>query len=285
MQFSRKRLILAVLAGAFLLLAIGALALRLRPESEVKVRAGTKIVCIYGETLKNDVKELLVSRSEAGRYRVIVEKVLCDRHRKAQEAFERAQKLAREGKKAEALKAFKEAASYDPDFRDVKAWIASGGASGSSSSGNSSGESNSGSGASSSGTQTKPVALTPLLPASLDGYESGPILKETGAASRTFMPLPKKHANVSSLVVRVYDFGTTTRAQRFIDNVSRKLYSKNPKTVGVNGAAAYFGTQPPLYATLAWRKGQVVREIVMGSAENKPQSLLEDITWVSDRVR
>lgn len=287
MQFLRKRAVLAAVSVAFVVVLGFSLTRLLSPEKQVRVRAGTRIVCTYGETLSSTVKTLWVPESKANQYRVSTRTILCEKHRKAQEAFALGQALARLHKYPAALRAFKRAAKYDPKYKNVQAWIASGGRSGGSASGStnstSSGSSagTSGGGSSSGGAET--VNISAMIPSSLAGYRAGSLLKEPKSVSRDFVP--KSQRIVQTLVIRAYDFGTQARAAQFINRVSRRVYAKSGKTTTFRNTKAYFGTQPPVYATFAWADRGVVRELLMESSTRQPAELYDRIVEVAKQVR
>lgn len=301
MQFFRKYPITtAVVAAIAVVLGVSAVG-SLAGERKVKVLSGGKTICVYGETLKNSVRSLWVPESRAGSYKVVTKRVLCDRHRLAQQWFQKGQALAKQGKPKQALQAFKKVAKYDPKFKDVETWIASDGKHGdkASASGNSANTGGSSTSADSgdsdpTGTSTDsgvikdntPVDAASLIPASLTGYDLINSSAGKTEASREYRPVDKKAIPARVLIIRTYDRGSWQKAAAFVRNTSRRVYPGNRKTVkrwrGVN---AYFGTQSTLYATFAWARGRGVRELLMESSTGRPKDLFNIMEAVAQKVK
>ena len=55
-------------------------------------------------------------------------------------------------------------------------------------------------------------------------------------------------------------------AQKFLDGVSKGLYSKDPAVVTVRGVTGYFGTDGTRFATVAFRRGRYVFEVIVTSS-------------------
>lgn len=270
----------ALVVGALLLSSCGR-------TSEVDVQTGMKTICVYGETLDDTVRTIKVPEPQAKKYRVITKRVLCDKHRLAQKYYEQGQALAKQGKYPEALKAFKKAAEYDPDFKDVTAWIASGGKSGDSSaaSNGSSNSNGSGSGSSSSGVST--AAWLSWFPGTDAEYTASTVakdpLRDAQTAQRNYMPKPARSRTVAALVITLYKYRTAAKAKAFVARTSRNGFPFNSKTMS-SFHNAYFGTRGP-NATLAWVVKDVVVEMVMQSTENKPATLSNHMLQVAKRVK
>ncbi len=62
-------------------------------------------------------------------------------------------------------------------------------------------------------------------------------------------------------------------AQAFVEQTSKSLYPKNGKTVSIDGASAYFGTDGTRFATIVYVRGRYVFEVVLTTLDGKPSAL------------
>jgi len=287
MRFVYRHPIRLVLCVVATLVASSLLLASCGCTKEVSVQTGMKTVCVYGETLDDTVRTIKVPESQAKKYRVITKRVLCDKHRLAQKYFEQGQALARQGKYPEALKAFQKAAEYDPDFKDVSTWIASGGKSGGSSTPSNGSSSSNGGGSSGSSSSASTAAWLSWFPATDADYVAGSVakdkLRDAQTAQRNYTPKPARSRTVATLVITLYKYKTAQKASAFIVGTSKTAFPSNRKTIS-SFHNAYFGTRGP-DATLAWVIKDVVVEMVMQSAENKPATLSSHMLQVAKRVK
>lgn len=109
------------------------------------------------------------------------------------------------------------------------------------------------------------IELVKLLPANMDGYSLGStqiiapdatVAGEANAAGSTFR----------SIIWAVHDRETEAKAQTFLDGVSKGLYAKDQASVNVRGVTGYFGTDGTRFATVAFRRGRYVFEVLVTSS-------------------
>lgn len=74
-------------------------------EKQIKVRTGTRIVCKYGDLIKDDTRLISVPASEASKYSVRTVRRLCKKHKKIENLYRIAQQALSEGNETEAKKA------------------------------------------------------------------------------------------------------------------------------------------------------------------------------------
>jgi len=109
------------------------------------------------------------------------------------------------------------------------------------------------------------IDLPKLLPTSMDGYSLGsaqiiaPDATLAGEANA-------QGSNFRSIIWAVHDRKDEASAQKFLDGVSKGLYSKDQASVNVRGVTGYFGTDGTRFATVAFRRGRYVFEVLVASS-------------------
>ncbi len=272
---------------AVLLLAVPLLILMF--GEKVRVRTGTKIICTYGEVLKDSTRTEWVFKWQSDRYHVTYRRMLCQRHRTAEQLYARALKAVKAKDLRTAKDIFGEVAAIDPAFKDVGKQLQKlgvtpppvpGSASGSNSSSNSGGQPGSDNkpGGSSQGGTTNPSGpLVSQLPKTVSGYR---LTNDWGGdlgAGQTWVPTSKKDIQMLTIVLEQTgsDAGATSRIKMY-----KRSYSENARNLTIEGRPTYFGTDGRAFAVLLWHRGGVVYEMEV-QTEGKPANARSPLTSIA----
>ncbi len=123
-----------------------------------------------------------------------------------------------------------------------------------------------------------PVFLTPiddltlLLPGEASGFSLGAVTGGEQDATVSGSPV-SADVRASKALWTVHDRGSVKGAEEFIDSVSKDLYPKDSSRPVVDGAQAYFGTDGTRFATVVYRRGRYVFEVVLTAPSGAPKSL------------
>jgi hypothetical protein len=108
------------------------------------------------------------------------------------------------------------------------------------------------------------VAVVKVLPTAFTDYDLGK--PETGPTTADVSATPKRPgAAATTIVWTVLDQGTNAKADAFVADVTKKLYTKDPAQVAVNDVTAYFGTDGADFASIAFVRGRYVFEVIVTS--------------------
>ncbi|MDI6688828.1 MAG: FIVAR domain-containing protein [Actinomycetota bacterium] len=281
----RKKIVIAVI----IILALGVVAY----VGTTPVKVGKKVLCRYGHVIEDSTRIIRVPRWMANRFKVKTVKSICERHKKCEELYAKAQKQLAEKKLSQAKKILEKVSKLDPKFESVKTQLQQIEAAVSGtppSPGTTPGAPPTpGIPTPSPGTPPTPGVSTPpavdlaaLLPKDIPGFTTGNVARADNYACCGY--IPKDHPRVESLLISVYNRGSLESAKAFIDSVSKKAFPSDAKTATIRGHRAYFGTDVTTYATLSWYDGVIVYEIHMMSATGKPKELYEDIVAVTKYI-
>jgi hypothetical protein len=109
------------------------------------------------------------------------------------------------------------------------------------------------------------ISLKKLLPSAMDGFSLGS--PQIIAPDATLAGEPNaSDTGAINVVWAVHDRGSGSSAQKFLDGVSKGLYPKDPAVVTVRGVTGYFGTDGTRFATVAFRRGRYVFEVLVTSS-------------------
>ena len=206
----------------------------------------------------------------------------------SQAAYDAGQSALQSGDTTGAIADFKKAIELDPNNTAAKQKLtevttsqsASNSSSGSSSSSSSSNSKSSSTGGSKTTTATaaadwtqKPVkALNTLLPHSFAGYAMG---QQTVQGADGVIPSTPSDPSqpASHIEWSIHDRETPSGATKFVATATGKLYPKDSAQITVNGVPAYFGTDGATFATVVFRRGRFVFQVVLTSPNGTPSSL------------
>lgn len=235
--------------------------------SLTSVATGTKLVCKYNHTIRENISSTVVPRWSADDYGVLKTTITCQKHKRLEKLRADALAALEAGDTETAKKLFTEIRRIDPTFADVNTQLDRIAAKQ---------PSPSSPGAPPNPAEPVPVIDLPsMLPASLNGYKTGELDAGAAYASRNYRP--DSQGKMQSLLATVHSAGTQTGAEQFIIRVDQAGFPKNAKNITVNGYAAYFGTNGTTYATLAWAKGTIVYELQAHSSAGNPAGLEQDL--------
>jgi len=114
--------------------------------------------------------------------------------------------------------------------------------------------------------------LSALLPAAVEGYSLG--TKTAVGDDATLSGSPTSPDLIGSRAVWTVHYRKSEKeAAAFLTDVSKSLYSKNPKNVSIDGAKGYFGTDGTRFATVVYVRGRYVFEVVLTSLDGKASAL------------
>ncbi len=287
-------------------------------EKKIKVRTGTKIVCKYGDLIKDDTRFVNVPASEASKYSVRTVRRLCDKHKKIEDLYRIAKQALAEGNEPEAKKAVKEIIKQEPEIKkkvekaedeDTKTQVEiigqalleserraeasitltapESGEGQSSTSGQQQPTANeptsSTPGEGQPGTSPAPVNLLLILPKELPGYSLISEGQSILAVSRLFSAI--NNPRVRYLSMGVQQFGTIDEVQGWIDGSGKLHHSVNARNIRIGNAIAYFGTDGREFAYLGWALGNVSVELEMLAKNGvPPKDLYDDIIDVAKKI-
>jgi hypothetical protein len=112
-----------------------------------------------------------------------------------------------------------------------------------------------------------------LLPRSFSGY--GMSFVATDAANADVSGSPVREGGPAFRIAwAVRDRASVKAAADYITKTSKVLYPKSATTVDIDGIAAYFGTDGTQLATVAYRRGRYVFEVVVvADKKGNPETL------------
>lgn len=252
---------------------------------KVQVRTGTKIICTYGEVLKDSTRREWAFKWQADRYHVTYRRMLCQRHRTAEQLYARALKAVKSKDLRTAKDIFGEVAAIDPAFKDVgkqlqKLGVTPPPADGGSNSSNSSGGSSTKPGTSNkpgSGSTNPSGPLVSQLPKTISGYR---LTNDWGGdlgAGQTWVPTAKKDIQMLTIALEQTgsDAGATSRIKMY-----KRSYSENARNLTIDGRPTYFGTDGRAFAVLLWHRGGVVYEMEV-QTEGKPADARSPLSGIA----
>lgn len=200
------------------------------------------------------------------------------------QAYQQGQQALASGDTTSAIADFKRAVELDPNNAAAQARLTEVTTAQSSSSSSSSNSSSASKASSSKAATTtpstsasdwtsKPVAnLKTLLPSKFAGYVMGQrvivtpdaVISATGAS-------PTSQA--SHIEWTVHDRNSASGATAFVTTATTKLYPSDSAPVTVNGVAATFGTDGAQFATVIFRRGRYVFQVVLTAPAGSPGNL------------
>lgn len=111
-----------------------------------------------------------------------------------------------------------------------------------------------------------------LLPTQFAGFSLGDAAVTDAEAQVSATPEAAK-SSAKQIIWTVHEMGSAAKAQAFVDKTSKELYSKDAKTVTVDGASTYVGTDGTRYATASYVRGIYVFEILIAGDVDPAQNL------------
>ncbi len=117
--------------------------------------------------------------------------------------------------------------------------------------------------------------LTLLLPGDAAGFSLGAVTQGERDVTVSGSPV-SSDVRATRALWTVHDRGSIKGADEFIDSVSKDLYPKDSSRVVVDGAQAYFGTDGIRFATVVYRRGRYVFEVVLTAPSGAPKSLARE---------
>lgn len=279
-------------------------------KDKVTVKTGTRTVCTHGEIISENVKEISVLASDAGKYSVVEVKTICSKHKQADDLYRKAQQMLADGNKASAQAYLRQALDKDPGLTQAQEQLASltteqakadenksviqqaaetventvativpGSSSGSSDSGTSTGSTQDDSNDTSSsddGSQSSPsINLADRIPKTITDCRLVASTKEEIMATAMFI---KNNKVFISFQIKQHIDGQD--AKKEIERSSQN-YSESNSAETVKGNDGTFGTDGREFAYLGWAEGAVSYEIEMSDDDQEPEDLRNDILEIA----
>ena len=252
----------------------------------VRVETGERIVCTYGEVVTDTIRTVEVPSDQAAKYKVVRETITCDRHKRLEALYGEAQAAIIASDLKTARTKLAEIVTTEPTFKNAQQQLDAIDE-GKTPTVDTSVSATSGSGATttpapgstpSQGQQpVGPVAtLSTLVPYTLPGYTSTPIIADVYTLTRQY--LPAKSDPTDALVVVVEQYKDAAAAKAAIANDLGRSYTTNSSTVTVNGRSVYFGTDGHRLAIVAWNENGVIVAVEGSSKTGKPTALKAHLT-------
>jgi hypothetical protein len=258
----KNNTVIFIVATLFLILPLAAFALF------TTVETGTRAICSYGHTIKDDSKTIIVFRWNASKYGVSTGRTVCGPHRdiKTLEAKIDDAKKRMDSKQVKALTKLLEstriAVTRVNNYTETD--------------GNIGGKGNS--------ERYYSGDLISLIPNEINGYKM--LSQSPGAitASRTYEPVAKGNSNIQMMTIALNQQNNEDDAIKSIDETIKTYYAANGTDTMVNNAKAYFGTDDQDHAILTYQINGVVFSIEMTVKTGSPGSLLGVIKEVGRYV-
>ena len=122
-----------------------------------------------------------------------------------------------------------------------------------------------------------PKTIKDHLPKSVTGFtSSGTQIYKTTTAQMALQPNASTHVPMSLALLTVHDFGTTAKAQSFIEKSIKTLYPDNQQSVPVNGGYIFYGTQGTTFGEAAFYSGHFAYEVTVTSNNGDPLGLKDE---------
>lgn len=180
------------------------------------------------------------------------------------------------GDTTQAVKDYNRAIVIDPANATAKAKLAAAQAGSSSASTKDSGSSSSKTPAvtlvKADWTQLPLNSLKVLLPTKYASYTVGSPV-EVGSDAVVSATAADAGKGAQHVEWSVHDRKTSSDAMAFVDTADKKLYPKNAAQVTVSGTSAYFGTDGTQFATIVYRRGRYVFQVVLNAPGASPATL------------
>jgi hypothetical protein len=257
----------------------------------VEVKTGEKVVCTYGETLSSTVKTIEVPSDKAAGYKVTVKTILCDRHRKLEILYGKAQDQIKNGKLNEARATLTEVLAGDPAFRQALTQLnaINAGKTPAPDTGFVPGATvTTGGGASGGGGAGEPVPVGPIdslkgfVPDSLPGYTALAPVIDVYSIAREYTPTAA--GRVAGLVISVEQYKSPESAAAAIASGVKRDYPVKPSTVPVKSLKGYFGSDGRGFAVVAFNDGAVVVVVEGQAASGDAAALNGDLSAIANRI-
>jgi hypothetical protein len=256
----------------------------------VEVQTGQKVVCTYGETISSTVKTLEVAADKASGYKVTVKTVTCDRHKKLEALYAKAQDQIKAGKLNEARALLAQVLAGDPAFRQALEQLnaINAGKTPTVDTGFVPGATVSTGTGTSGGTGTGQVPVGPIdslkgfVPDTLPGYTASAPIIDVYAISREYVPTVA--GRVAGLVISVEQYKSPESAAAAVAAGVKRDYPNKPATVSVKSLKGYFGTDGRQFGVVAFNDGAVVVVIEGQVSSGDPGALSADLTAIATRI-
>lgn len=228
-------------------------------EKTVKVQTGERVVCTYGETISTTVKTIEVPASKAADYRVVTKKVTCARHKALEALYAAAQKSIADGDLAAARAKLAEVLAMEAGFRKAAEQAAQIDAGKTPKPDTGGGPATPGGSTETTGSgvpETPVASLAKWVPDSIPGYKADPVVADTNALTREYVP--SGSAPVVSIVVVAEQFKTADAAKAAADDTIARQYPSSRSTVDADGRKLSFGVSGTKFAAVAWNEGAIL---------------------------
>lgn len=257
---------------------------------KVQVLTGQRVECVYGHTVKDDVKTIKVPPSEASRYGVKTVKVVCDDHRRAEKLYGEAQAALKKGDYKAARDKLAEVVTLDRTFKSAASQLAEVDAGKKPAPANDTAAASApnapaaGSGASEGSTETAggseptgPVAsLAGWVPDSIDGFTAEPIAADTLSLSREY-----RTSSGDTLVIAADQIGSASAVAEQLKSRVKLTYDKDARTVRIGTRSAYAGTDGRSVAVVAIPDGAVLVVLQIRTHGSDPTPRIDQLIGIA----
>ena len=275
-------------------------------QRKVSVQTGERIVCRYGDTIKDTVHTVEVPASEASLYTVKTSFGICERHERMLSLYMRAQDAIAANRLDSARSLLASVVAGDPKFEQAAPQLAAikagrkptvdptvkqqptgnstSGGSGSNGSTTGSGSSTGGTKPPAGGTPVGPtVTLAAWAPAALDGYHVGATSADALALSREYIPTPSS-VSLEAVVISVEQFSSGRMASAGLKE-QMAHFDKDLRSEKVAGRTCTFGTDGRQFAALGFVNGGML-VIVEGHTQKgiRPVALHGELVSVATKL-
>ncbi|MDO8964511.1 MAG: hypothetical protein Q7W30_08490 [Coriobacteriia bacterium] len=269
---------------AIALAALLALALAVSgcQQPTVRVESGERIVCTYGEVVKNTVKVVDVPADQAAKYTIVETIVTCDRHKRLEALYSEAQTAIASGDLKAARAKLAQVTAIEPLFKQAGQQLAAIDAGKKPVADKATGTGGGNAGGGEGQTPIGPIAnLAGWVPDKLSGFTSRPMLADSLQLSREYTP---QGGAADYLMIVVEQYKTAAYARKAIAEKIQAAYPVAASTLTVKGRSIYFGTDGRRFGVAAWNEGPVVIAVEASASDLKPAGLKATLTAVAGQL-
>lgn len=247
-------------------------------------QAGTRTLCKYGHTIKEETHWTIVFRWNADETGIKVKTTICDKHKKLEALWKKAREEQKKGNLKKALDLFKQIQATDPKFNSIDIVVAD--LESAIESGDTAGGGNAGGGVSDPGgdqpgeTPTFSGEITSLFPTSIDGYKQVNNAPGKLTASRMYAPIGDAHPAVSLLTIQLDQRNNEKAAEAYLNSDVKTYYAADPRNTNLNGISAYFGNDGQA-SMLAYHSNGVVFQIEIRPKSGPPDKMYDESVSVA----
>lgn len=249
------------------------------------MQTGTRTKCEYGHVISDEVKTVTVPAKLAKNYDVRTITTVCEKHARAAELYEAAQKALAAGDLDAAKAKLEQVAELDADFRSTKSQLDAMGKGSTPNPDTAAAPTVPSSPATPStqpapsGTSAPSESLAKWVPGTLSGYRAKTIVTEPNALIREYVP---SASGAVLLVIVAEQYNAASAAKTAVETRLERVYQEGSQRVTVNGHAVYLGHNGTSSAVAGFAVGSVFVAVELSGSN--PSALVDDVRAVVQQL-